>query len=91
MTAIEVEVRTRGLVERSLRDQRDQVRDSGPTGEAPDHAGEQQSVHSGKALVQDRPASATGRVHGMTVLSLIAVTQLAWLSMLGYALFRLLA
>ena len=88
MTA--AEVLARGPIE-SLRDQRDHVRDAGPPGYAPDHAREQRAVQAEAGVLESRPASATGRAHGMTILSLVAVAQLGWLSVLGYGLFRLLA
>jgi hypothetical protein len=78
------------LVDPALRDQRDQVRDGGPARRAREHEYEEKSVQLEAVAGHGLPARGAGRVHGMTILSLIAVTQLGWLLVLGYGLLWLL-
>ncbi len=69
-------------------DQREEIADTGPKSQAPHQAHHQSKVQAGTVVVEVvSPASATSRVHEVTVLSLIAVTQLGWLALLGYGLF----
>ena len=66
-------------------DQRNErVRDRGPDEEVPGHAGNE-------GQVELRGRSLASRVHGATLLLVIVVVQLAWLTALGYALLRLFA
>ncbi|HZP73784.1 MAG TPA: hypothetical protein VFA97_10455 [Gaiellaceae bacterium] len=54
----------------------DQVSDRRPTSEAPDHRGDEADVQGAIPLHR--------RIHDVTVLSLIAVIQIAWIAALAY-------
>jgi hypothetical protein len=64
--------------------ERQQVDNARPDGEAPRQVGHQFNVES---LSRTR----VSRVHGATILSVIAATQIVWFVALGYGVFRLLA
>jgi len=66
-----------------LEDEREEVCEPRPHGEAPKQAHQETDVRT----------STTGlglRVHDVTVLFVIVAAQVAWLSALGYAAFRML-
>jgi len=66
-------------------DQRDdRVRDLGPEEDVPDRA-------RNEGQIELRGRSLASRIHGATLLLVIVVVQLAWLTTLGYAFLRLVA
>ena len=66
-------------------DQRDdRVRDLGPEEDVPDRAGNE-------GQIELRGRSLASRIHVATLLLVIVVVQLAWLTTLGYAFLRLVA
>lgn len=66
-------------------DERDRLlRDNGPDEETPGEARDQREIE-----LHSRPLAA--RLHGATLLVVIVVVQLAWLTTLGYAFLRLVA
>jgi hypothetical protein len=66
-------------------DQRNErVRDRGPEEEVPRRTGDE-------GQIELRGRTLASRIHGATLLLVIVVVQLAWLTTLGYALLRLVA
>jgi VanZ like family len=81
-----------GLLPHGLRDERvDRIQDAEPRAHAPHNNTQQQADASGQigslALGVANPSLLGRRVHDVTVLSVIALIQLSWLSVLGYGLF----
>jgi hypothetical protein len=58
--------------------QPDHVSERPPTGEAPDHRGDEADVQGAISLRR--------RVHDATILSLIALIQVAWIAALAYGI-----
>jgi hypothetical protein len=65
---------------RSLGQERDQPHGAEPRDQTPEQAGHQPVVQAGAPLVV-RP------IHDITVLSVIALVQMGWLTILGYVVF----
>jgi len=63
-----------GLVE----DEPEQVAERRPAGGAPEEAGDQADIQGARPVRR--------RVHDVTVLSLIVVTQIAWIAALAYGI-----
>jgi len=78
-TAVADELLGRGLSDR----QRQHVGDGRPDGHAPKQANEQPDVEVIASVVGTR-------LHEVTVLSILAATQLSWMAALGYGLFQIL-
>ena len=78
-TAVGDETRAAGLAD----DEYENVGDAQPDGHAPEEAHEQLDVEVNTAV-------ADSRGQDVTFLSILAVTQLLWMTALGYGLFQLL-